>query len=144
MRQLNFRWMQLVEFSFLAQTCQMFREFTCLHLNFCWWSVVTVLHWKELSTNTWLMVNSVWVRHLHNFLKCQWLHTVCLSIFKKTLDDFWNGSPSVRISTLMIMFKTESFYIWYTIFPLISGVWMIWCIQRNRRYGSLKTSLCKL
>lgn len=108
-RLLNFRWAQVVEFSFLAQTCQMFREFTGLHLNFCWWSVVTVLHWKELSTSTWLMVNSVWVRHLHNFLKCQWLHTVCLSSFKKTLDDFPNDSPSVRIWTLMAMFKPGSF-----------------------------------
>lgn len=26
---------------------------------------------KELSTSTWFMVRSVWVRHLHNFLKWQ-------------------------------------------------------------------------
>jgi len=63
------------------------------------------LYQKSLSTSTCFMVRSVWVRHLHNFLKRQWLHTVCSSRFKNTLDGFPNGTISVWMWTFLSVFK---------------------------------------
>lgn len=95
------------------------------------------LYQKELSTSTSFMVRSVWVRHLHNFLKWQWLHSVCSSSFKKTLDSVPNGSLSVWMWTFLSAFKEKVFMHdkwfflcsvesdWYSVYKEDEDVWFL-------------------